>query len=60
MKQNLDIREEVKQSKVTLWEVGEKIGLSDVAMSKLLRHELPDEKKEEIRSAIRELKEGER
>ena len=60
MKRNLDIRMDVKNANVKLWDVGEKIGISDVAMSRLLRHELPDEKKEEIRSAIRSLKEEEK
>ena len=57
---NLDIRNEITNSGLNYWQVAEGIGVSDSTFSRLLRHELPDEKKEEIRSAIRELKEGER
>lgn len=57
---NLDIRNEITNSGLNYWQVAEGIGVSDSTFSRLLRHELPDEKKEEIRSAIKELKEGER
>lgn len=57
---NLDIREDAKKANVKLWQIADKLNISDNWFSRLLRHELPDEKKEEIRSAIRELKEGER
>lgn len=57
---NLDIRNEITNSGLNYWQVAEGIGVSDSTFSRLLRHELPDEKKEEIRAAIRELKEGER
>ena len=57
---NLDIREDAKRSNVKLWQIADKLNISDNWFSRLLRHELPDEKKEEIRSAIKELKEGER
>lgn len=53
---NLDIRNEITNSGLNYWQVAEGIGVSDSTFSRLLRHELPDEKKEEIRSAIRELK----
>ncbi len=57
---NLDIRNEITNRGLKYWKVAEGIGVSDSTFSRLLRHELPDEKKEEIRAAIRELKEGER
>ena len=55
---NQDIRQEIIASDLRYWQVAEKIGLTDGNFSRLLRHELPPEKKEEIRSAIAELKEG--
>ena len=57
---NLDIRQEVKESGLFLWQIADKLNISDNWLSRLLRHELSDEKKSEIRSAIKELKEGER
>ena len=57
---NLDIRREVKENGLYLWQIADKLNISDNWFSRVLRHELPDEKKEEIRSAIRSLKEGER
>lgn len=56
MIKNTDIRAEVKQAGLKLWEVAEKIGTTDSGMSVMLRHELTDEKKSIIRSAIKELK----
>lgn len=56
MIKNTDIRAEVKQAGLKLWEVAEKIGITDSGMSVMLRHELTDEKKSIIRSAIKELK----
>lgn len=55
---NQDIRQEITENNLRYWQVADKIGLSDGTFSRLLRHELPPEKKEEIRSAIAELKEG--
>ncbi len=57
---NLDIRQEVKENGLYLWQIADKLSISDNWLSRLLRHELSDEKKSEIRSIIKELKEGER
>lgn len=57
---NLDIRQEVKENGLYLWQIADKLNISDNWLSRLLRHELSDEKKSEIRSIIKELKEGER
>ena len=51
-------KNEVKENGLYLWQIAEKLNMSDNWLSRLLRHELPPEKKEEIRSAIAELKEG--
>ena len=52
---NLDIRNEITNSGLNYWQVAEGIGVSDSTFSRLLRHELPDEKKEEIRAAIQKI-----
>lgn len=53
---NQDIRNEVKAAGLKLWQIAEKLGMAEATFSKKLRHELPDEKKSEIRSIIEKLK----
>ena len=57
---NLDIREYAKSKGVNLWQVSEKLGdAHETAFSRVLRHELSYDKKQEIRKIIDELeKEG--
>lgn len=58
---NQDIRNEVKAAGLKLWQIAEELGMYDWAFSRLLRHELSEEKKAEIRSIISKLqKESER
>ena len=52
---NVDIRNEVREAGIKLWQVAEQLGMSDSAFSRRLRHELPDSKKEQIRKIIREM-----
>ena len=53
---NLDIRDYAKEKKVNLWEVSERLGYAhETAFSRLLRHELTKDKKEEIRRIVDEL-----
>lgn len=53
---NLDIREYARAHKVNLWEVSEKLGYAhETAFSRVLRHELSDERKAEVKAAIDEL-----
>lgn len=54
---NQDIRKEVKEAGLYLWQIGERLGCNDGNFSRKLRHELPKEEKERIRQIIRELKE---
>lgn len=50
---NMDVRNYAKERNVNLWEVSERLGYShETAFSRVLRHELPDDKKEEIRTII--------
>ena len=53
---NLDIRSYAKEKKVNLWEVSEHLGYAhEAAFSRVLRHELAEDKKAEIRAIIDEL-----
>ena len=50
---NVDIRQYALEKRVNLWEVSEKLGYShESSFSRLLRHELENEKKQEIRGII--------
>lgn len=50
---NIDIRQYAKNHKVNLWEVSEALGLShETALSRILRHELPESEKAEIKAII--------
>ena len=56
---NNDIRQEIANAELYLWQVAEVIGVNDSNFSRMLRRELPEEKKNRIRKAIKELKRGE-
>ena len=55
MKSNTIIRNTAKEKGVCLWQVADELGVSDVAFSKMLRHELPQEKREKILGIIGDL-----
>ncbi len=55
---NQDLRTEVKEAGLKLWQIAEKLGVNDGNFSRILRHELSAEKKAEIRVIIEELKQG--
>ncbi len=53
---NIDIRNYAKERKVNLWEVSERLGYAhESAFSRVLRHELPNDKKTEIQAIIDEI-----
>ncbi len=53
---NIDLRDYAKERNVNLWEVSERLGYShETAFSRVLRHELQDDKKAEIKAIIDEL-----
>ncbi len=52
---NHQIREACRDSGVLLWQVAERLGIADSSFSRMLRHELPKEKRDEICSIISEL-----
>lgn len=55
MKKNEILKNKIKNKKIKLWEVAQKLGLCDSNFSRLLRYELSKEQKEQIEKAIREL-----
>lgn len=53
---NLDIREYAKKQRVNLWQISEKLGYAyETRFSRVLRHELSYDKKQEIKKIIDEL-----
>lgn len=55
MKANIEIRQATKKAGIHFWEVAEEYGMLDSNFSRMLRHELPCEKKEEILAIIKKL-----
>lgn len=53
---NKEIRTALRLSDVTQWQVADELGVSDVTICRWLRHELPDEKKNQILQAIEDVK----
>ncbi len=52
---NSDIRLAAKQAGVFLYTIADKLGISEPTMTRLLRRELPDEKKAQIKGIIAEI-----
>lgn len=53
---NTDIKEIAKKSNIKLWQIADKLQISDITFSKKLRKELSKEEKEKIKSIIKEIK----
>lgn len=52
---NNDIRTAAKDQKVKMWEIAEALGIQDSALSRKLRHELPEQEKAEVLEVIRSI-----
>ena len=52
MKANCEIRERAKKVGCYLWQIAEQLGMSDSALSRKLRRELPEKEKEKILAII--------
>lgn len=52
MRANNDIRTAAKEKGVYLWEVAEELGILDAALSRKLRHELPEAEKSNMLKII--------
>ena len=55
MKANEDIRKRAKEKKVLLWQIAEKLGITEWTMARKLRKELDAEQKAKIFNIIEEL-----
>ena len=55
MTANLEIKTRAKQSGVYLWEVAERLDMTDGNLSRKLRRELPAEQQEEMLALIDEI-----
>lgn len=53
--QNMTIRDEAKQRSIRLWEIADKLGISEATMVRKLRKELPQEEKDKILAMIDKL-----
>ena len=52
MTPNKNIKDTAKTKGVKLWEIADKLGVADTTMSRWLRKELPQDKKQKILSII--------
>ena len=52
---NNDIKTFAKENGVKQWQIADMLNMHDSNFSKMLRHELPEDEKEKIRSVIKEL-----
>lgn len=55
MIKNSEIRNQAKKSGVCLWQIAEELKMQDSNFSRLLRHELSAEKKQQILAIIEKL-----
>lgn len=55
---NIDIRNEIRNAGLFHWQVAEQMKVSECTFCRILRRELPPEKKEDVRIAIRQLQSG--
>lgn len=53
---NADIRRELKQARIPFWLIGRQIGVTELTVSRWLREPLPEDKRQVIVEAIRQIK----
>lgn len=58
MLKNIDVRTLAKTKGVKMWQIAEELCIQDSALSRKLRHELPQEEKEKILAIIDKLAKG--
>ncbi len=56
-KANLEIRQAIKEAKLTQWKVADLMGYSEATIVRKLRKELPQEEKKQILKIIKQNKE---
>ena len=52
---NTEIRQELKNKNIPYWKIADKLGVHENTVIRRLRHELPEQEKEQIFSIISEL-----
>lgn len=55
---NTDVREVAKAAGVKLWQIADKLGITDGNFSRKLRKELPEDEKQKIFAIIDDLSKG--
>lgn len=55
---NKEIREAAKKAGVKLWQIADAIGITDGNFSRKLRHELPEDERQNILEIIKQISEG--
>ena len=55
MQTNIELRRKAKDSGVYLWQVAEKLGMLDAALSRKMRHELDEKTTKRALSAVDEI-----
>ena len=53
---NTEIRNAAKAARVTFWMIADSLYIAESTFTRMMRHELPEEKKQEILSIIDQLK----
>ena len=53
---NIEIREAIKESGLRHWQIADMIGVADTTFCRMLRRELPEDKKQEILTVIQAAK----
>lgn len=53
---NNDIRNEAKKVGVMFWQIADSLNISEATFTRMMRHDLPEEKKQEILSIIENLR----
>lgn len=53
---NVDLRREIREASLKLWQIADELGMTDVTFSKKLRKEFTEKQKIDIRRIITKLK----
>ncbi|MBE6845646.1 MAG: hypothetical protein E7508_08070 [Ruminococcus sp.] len=56
LKKNIEIRKAAKENGVFLWEIADKLGVSEPTLNRYLRKEMPDSLKAKFHSAIEQIR----
>lgn len=57
---NEEIKEYIRLRNVPMWRVAERLGIADSSFSRMLRYEIPEEKKSQIKAIADDLAAGQK